>query len=483
MKTFPFQPSLFFHLFIGVLFVAFVSENSIKAQEHDGHEIEEAHTSSFIHKDTSIHSLQDFLQKSHLHGHIRNYWMATVNEGDLKGYWSNATGGAIELHTPELYGLELGMKGIFTYKTFSADLLEEDPIVGKSAKWEKELYDVSRPEEGKDLDRLEELFVRFNFSNSFVEYGKIDINTRPLFLRRDGRMKPFAYRGFWSEWEELKHQKITLGWIDGVSPRGMTEWFSIEEAIGLNNNGFEPNGDKAHYHESAEMKGIGVIGYENEVIEGWKWQLWNHYFHHLTNMLWLQSDYQKENWHLGLQYVHESAAEFQSELDYDHRYMQPDEKANVMSLLMARKLGKFRLSASYLHAFDTGRFLFPRELGREDFYVSQPRAWIDGFGDLDVWMFRLKSKDWLLKNLDLDVRLSKTMTSGMDDYQFNKYNVPSFYQLTTMADYKFHNHLEGLELVLLYIYRGSEKDLDLEPADVFYRTNFHHFNLIANINF
>ncbi len=466
-----------FHLFL-FLFIAF---RFMAAQEHEV-QIAEVNT-PFIHKDTAIHSLQDFLRKSHLHGHIRNYFMATVNERGLKDYWTNATGGAIKLTTPELYGFQLGMKGIFTYKTFSADLNEVDEVLGKSAKWEKELYDSNRPEEDRDLDRLEELFVRFNFSKSFVQYGKMDLNTRPLFLRRDGRMKPFVYRGLWSEWGELKDQKITLGWIDGVSPRGMTEWFSIDEAIGLNNNGFEPDGEKAHYHETAKTKGIGVFGYENEQIEGWKWQLWNYHFHHLTNMIWLQSDYKKGDWHLGLQYVHQNAANFQEELSYVNRYMQPDEKANVLNLLMAYQLGRWQLSAAYLHAFDSGRFLFPRELGREDFYVSQPRSWIDGLGNADVWMLRFKTKEWMNKHLGLDIRLSRTITNGHSDLEFNKYNIPSFYQLTANTSYQFTERLKGLELQFLYIYKTTEKSVDLEPARVFYGTNYHHFNLIANINF
>ncbi|MEZ4886845.1 MAG: OprD family outer membrane porin [Chitinophagales bacterium] len=455
----------------------------IAAQEHKTKAVLAENKTPFIHKDTTIRSLQDFWGKSRLQGHIRNYFMATVNEGDLKDYWTNALGEGIQLTTPEWYGLQVGMKSIFTYKTFSADLNEVDTIVGKSAKWEKELYDVNRPEVGKDIDRLEELFIRFNFSKSFVQYGKMDINTRPLFLRRDGRMMPFVYQGLWSEWGELKDQKVSLGWIDGVSPRGTTEWFSMDEVIGLNNNGTEPNGEKAHYHETAQTKGIAVIGYENDQIEGWKWQMWNYHFHHLTNIIWLQSDYKKGDWNLGLQYVHQNAAAFQEELDYADRYIQPDEKANVLNLLMGYKLGKWQLSAAYFHAFDSGRFLFPRELGREDFYVSQPRSWIDGFGDTDVWMLRFKTKELMNKHLNLDVRLSRTITAGLDTFEFNKYNVPSFYQLTANTTYQFTNELKGLELQFLYIYKITEKSVELKPATVFYGTNYHHFNLIANINF
>lgn len=480
-----------FYLFLFTTLLLFLN-NALFAQDYTSTsntfrslKNSETFKTPFFHKDTSLHSIKDFFKKSHLHGRVRNHFMATINEGELSDYWTNATGGLIKLETAEWNGLQLGLAGIFTFKTLSSDLNAIDPISGKGAKWEKELYDVNRPQEHKDLDRLEELYLRYNCGQSFMEYGKLDINTGPLFKNRDSRMKAFVYRGFWSEINELKHQKITLGWINGVSPRGMTEWYNLNEAIGINNNGYHLPDEKANYHETSEIKGIGVLGYQNNLKNGLTLKLWNFGFHNMFNMNWLQADYEQQHIFAGIQYVHQRAAKHQAELNFNERYIQPNETGNVISTKIGYKNKGFSTSLAYLHAFNTGRFLFPRELGREDFYVSQPRSWIDGFGDTDVWMLRFKyrpqAKKW--NNLTLDTRLSYTAVSDMDNTAFNKYKLPSFYQLTFLGKYKCDGLLDGLNLSLLYLTKYSPASENLVLAQKFYKSGIHHFSLIANIEF
>lgn len=440
----------------------------------------------FDQESPDIHSIKEFCNKGHVYGHFRNYFMATINRGELSDYWSNATGGALGYESAIWKGFQFGIKGIYTYQTFSADLTKIDSLTGKGASWEKELYDVTRPGEYRDLDRLEELFLRFYFNKkSFVEYGKIDLNEGPLLLRRDGRMKPFAYKGGWSEFLLKKQHLLKGGWIHGVSPRGMTEWFSIEEAIGLNNNGYQPEGDKAHYHEATPTRGIGIFNYTFTSNKNFKAQLWNYTFDRLMNITWFQTDFSYENFFGGLQYVHQRALPYQASLDYGSRYYQPDEQAHVISLQAGYNAGDLKLSAAYLHAFDTGRFLFPKELGRENFYVSQPRSWIDGFGDTDVYLLRMQwnpqQGHW--KHFIGDLRLSYTQTPGPDAPQFNKYLASSRYQATALARYHFEKVFDGLEIMFLYVAAFSPDVAEMSPSQQFYKSHFHHLNFVTNIHF
>lgn len=413
--------------------------------------------------------------------------MVTIHDGDISDYWTNATGGALKYETAEWFGLSLGVKGIFTYNTFGADLNELDDLTGQSAKWEKELYDVLRPYEKHDLDRLEELYAKFNIGSSYFSYGKLDINEGPLLKRRDGRMKPFVYRGFWSELNEFNGHKIKLGWINGVSPRGMTEWFDINEAIGLNGNGRQPDGTSASYHESSGINGIGVFGYENTIHKDLKINIWNYYFDRQSDITWFQADYKKNRLLAGIQYAHQRSLDAQSQLDYEERYMQVEEMANVLSALIGfqNKKKEIEFTAAYLKAFDSGRFLFPRELGREDFYVSHPRSWVDGFGDTDIYMLRLRYRKENRRNgkLDIDARIAMIDAPAIDDAQFNKYGLPSYYQLTLFPQYTFTGLFEGVNIGILYVWKMSEDDLKIGPQERFYRTNLHNLNLVTNINF
>lgn len=435
--------------------------------------------------DTSqkVTNILEAFRRGHFHGHIRNYFMATVNDGPLRDYWTNASGGALRFETERLYGFTAGVKGIFSFRTFSDDLNTVDTLTGKSGKWEKELYDYLRPEESTDLDRLEELFIAWRYKNSFIKYGKQDINTGPLLLRRDGRMKPFVYRGLWTEINHLENQHYYAGWIDKVSPRGLTEWFSINEAIGINNNGIEPDGSKAHYHESAESKGIAVLGMKNKLKKHHTIQFWNYWFHNMFNTTWIQADITHNDLYGGVQYVYQQALTRQESLLYEERYMQPDEQANVISANFGTKKNGFDVSASYLHAFDTGRFLYPREMGRENFYVSQPRSWIDGFGDLDVYMLRFKFNPDNDHSTWYDLRLTYTDTPGAENTEFNKYGMEDFYAVTFLLDHEFHGLLEGLDIAVLYVGRFDTKENPIALENKAYKYDMHHFNVIANIKF
>lgn len=434
-----------------------------------------------------VHSVKEFFTGGKLEGHMRNYFMATYNQGDLKDYWANGTGGALAYRTDIWKGLKFGVKGIFTFNTASSDLNEVDTLVGKSAKWEKELFDVNRPYVTHDLDRLEELYIKYHYKSSFATFGKIDINQGPLLLKRDGRMKPFVYKGFWSEFNEVKKTKINLGWIYSVSARGMTEWHNLSEAIGLNNNGYQPDGSKAHYHEHVHTDGLFVLGVEHELTPHLKIKAFDYYLHHLTNINWFQLDYDKEHIVAGLQYVHEFADPQQKHLNYVNRYYQPNEQANIV----AGQFGwqsldkKISITGAYLRGFDTGRFIFPKELTREGFYVSQPRSWIEGFGEVDVIalrsLFQFKKKG--LSNWSMDIRLQHIMTKGCDDYVNNKYGDPSSFQGIFLVNYSPKKYLTGVHFTFMYVGKYTPDSESLSYAQTFYKTNLHHLNLIMNIYF
>ena len=71
-------------------------------------------------------------------------------------------------------------------------------------------------------------------------------------------MKPFAFQGAWLH---LKDEKFhaDIAWIHRFSPRSMTEWFSMDEVIGLTDNGYLPNGEKADYKETTHSQGLAIV--------------------------------------------------------------------------------------------------------------------------------------------------------------------------------------------------------------------------------
>jgi hypothetical protein len=327
------------------------------------------------------------------------------------------------------------------------------------------------------------LYIQYKYKSVLARVGKLDINQGPLFLKRDGRMNPFLYQGLWIDVFQKFNTNFHFGWINGVSPRGSINWFTLENAIGLNNNGIVPDGQKANYYQQTPIKGIGVVGIDKKFGTHLNVKLWNYFYHRIMNTVWIESEYKLNNLKLGVQFAHQNPSKFQESLAYNNRYIQPDERANVVSTQVGYVINNMEFSASYLHSFSGGRFLFPRELGREDFYVSQPRAWIDGFGNSNVYMLRWKYKPSFFKHSSVDLRLSKIESPGLDHLEFNKYKLRSFYQSTLLIRKKMSGKLDGLSFELLYIARIQAENQTIEISEKPYKYNFDHFNFRTEVTF
>ncbi|THD67523.1 hypothetical protein E7Z59_07625 [Robertkochia marina] len=425
-----------------------------------------------------VEKLSDLFTHGEIEGHIRNYFMNTRNQGELKDYYTNALGGAIAFKTLPYKGLEAGVKGIFTYRTFSADLNEPDEITGGVSKWEHELYDATDFENFNDLDRLEELYLKYNFRQGYFTYGKMEIRDTPLLNESDGRMKPFAFKGVWLHLENRIH-RFEVSWIDRVSPRSTVEWYDFNEALGLAFNGYQPNGVPAHYYEKTESKGIALMEYYYRA-KGWRLRYNHYYLHRMFNIGMANVEYNLPGWRFGVQYALQVPDGFQEELPYEERYMQPDETGQVISILSEFRRSGWLFNAAYSRAFSTGRFLFPRELGRDHFYTSVQRSRLEGFGNSHVYTLQ-GGYNFNTRELFLLTQFTGVHGPEVGDLRYNKYNLDSYHLLNTKLIWNLSDFFEGLRLELFYVRRWNMHNDD--PQVVFNLSNFDQFNLIINYYF
>lgn len=423
--------------------------------------------------------LIDIFTQGHVHGHIRNYFMSTLNQAELKDYYADALGGAIRFETADFHGLHLGVAGIFTYKAFANDLNAPDPITGEFAKWEHELFDVLDFDNFNDLDRLEELYVTYNFQKGSITYGKLEIEETPLINRTDGRMKPYAFKGFWFNYNLNASNIIRVAWLDRISPRSTVEWFDFNEGIGLLDNGFQPDGSLASYHDHLSSDGLAMVSYDSRFghlnIRAYQW-----YLHHISHTSWMQLEFGRKAIELGVQYALQFPDSYQRELEYGQRYVQPEEMGQVLSTKFAWNPGYWSLQGAYSHAFSSGRFLFPRELGRDRFYTSMSRSRMEGFGDTDVITMAL---DYSLAEGSFQAGISYTEIWGpaTNELRYNKYRLDAYRQFNVHFEYRFHGFLEGTQMHALYVLKDNKQD---DSADIiFNRSNYQQFNLVMNFEF
>ena len=447
------------------------------------------HTASIqIHSETAsdqegsqrqITRAKEFFAFGTITGHLRNYFMTTLNRGGLTDYYSNAIGGAMRFDSPEFHGFHFGAAGIFTYKAFSSDLNAPDPTTGQISRWEHELYDILDTDNFNDLDRLEELYLQYRFAKGYATFGKLEIENTPLLNRTDERMKPFAFRGVWFHLQMKEDKALFFSWLDRISPRSTVEWFDFNEGIGLADNGFQPDGTEAEYHEHQQSKGVALLGFEGEQ-NNWRLKAYHWYIHHLNHTSWIELGHSQKNWDLGLQYALQFPGQYQERLDYAQRYVQPGEHGQVLSGKVRYLTGDWNLSAAFSQAFDSGRFLFPRELGRDQFFTSIPRSRLEGFGDTRILTL---GGEYALSHHQLTAGLEWTRLWGPETgtYTSNKYNLDAYWQLNARLHYHFKDFLEGLHIDFLYVYKENRNDTS--PETIFNQSNFHQFNLITHFEF
>jgi hypothetical protein len=429
-------------------------------------------------EEESFH-LQEIFNNAAVCGNVRNYFMNTINSGDLKDFYSNATGAAVGFTSRNYYGFQFGIKGRFVYKSFGSDLGRIDAVAGKDAKWEYELYNILDKGNFRDLNRLEELFIRYRFGKSYIEYGKFETEFTPLLNKSDGRMMPFVHRGGWAHLNFNSKHKVNLGWLNGVSPRATTQWFAVDEALGLFNNGFQPNGEKANYHNFYPSSGVGIINY-NLRKENLQLNFYDYYQDKIMNTIWAEVAYKLTDFSFGIQYVYQNPFSYSEDLAYINRYVQPGENGQVLSSQLGWEQAGLKLAFAYTHAFDSGRFLFPKELGRDRFFTSISRSRLEGMGNVDVFVFkteyRLPGDDF-----NIGVEMQQVRGAKVGDFEFNKYNVDESFQVNSNLSYQARGFLEGLSFDILWVYRKNQNQTDAKS--IFNRSNYNQLNFVTNFSF
>lgn len=134
----------------------------------------------------------------------------------------------------------------------------------------------------------------------------------------------------------------------------------------------------------------------------------------------------------------------------------------------------------YIH--NRGRFLFPREWGREQFYVSLPRERLEGNGGVNAYTL-LYSYLPYLKKWYVQSGLSKVDMPSVNDLRLNKYGVPSYYHLMLLADYKFEGYLEGLDIKMIVAHKLSQNPDEVEDVYRINRVDLWNFSCIVDYRF
>jgi len=469
--------------FIILLLLALFSSSSL-AQHQEVTETPRIWKSKEADSDST--SILSAFRKGTFSGHFRYYFMATNNHPGLTDYHANAVGGGIKFESGKFKNFQIGVSGFFVFNIGSSNLAVPDTKTGQMNRYEIGLFDIEDPLNKKDIDRLEELYIKYSFRKNQIIAGKQLINT-PFINLQDGRMRPTEAEGIWADIRSIKKIKLQGGFLYNISPRSTVKWYRVDESIGIYPSGVTVNGTKSTYAGNLHSKGILLAGITWQANSKLSISGWNQFTENIFNSALLQADYNhplknKSVLFASAQLIRQDAVGNGGNNDPAKAYILPNAKAMTMGARIGWKNEQWETSLNYNRITAHGRYLMPREWGRDPFFTFLPRERNEGFGDATAIMLKTGYK--IPK-----ARLSSSISMGyyhlpeVSNYRLNKYGLPSYHQLNIDTRYQFKGLLKGLETQLLFVYKGKSGNSYGNDKYVINKVDMSLWNILFNYQF
>ena len=431
-------------------------------------------------------SLLHAFKKGQMHGHFRYYFMATDNKAGLSDYYANAVGGGIKYETAPFKRFQFGVSGFFVFNIGSSDLARPDPKTNQLNRYELGLFDLEDPANTRDIDRLEELYLKYSWKQSHITFGKQLINT-PFINLQDGRMRPTEVGGFYGEINDIKNTKIEGGYLYEISPRSTVEWYKVGESIGSYPPGVNPDGSKSDYGGNLESKGIGMLGVTHKFGKNLSAKAYNVYVENIFNSVLLQADYSyplkdKSNLIAGLQYVRQNAVKDGGNENPSKTYFTKGSMSQAFGVKIGWENKRWITSLNYNRITADGRYLMPREWGRDPFFTFLPRDRNDGLGDVHAIVFKA---GYIFPKLRLKTQAGFGYFDlpEVTNFALNKYGVPSYTQLNIDVRHVFEGFLKGLEAQFLFVYKGKSGSSYGNDKYIINKVDMSLWNFVLNYHF
>ncbi len=470
-------------LYLSLMLLAF--GNKVHAQQYEIPKSRETDYQAKGIRAEDTTSLLSAFKKGQTKGNFRYFFMATDNKEGLTDYYANALGGAIRYETAKFHGFQLSLKASYTFNIGSSDLSIADSTTRQFNRYEAVLFDVEDPANKKDITRLDEFNLKYNYKNSNLVLGRTLINT-PFINLQDGRMGPTAVEGVWLEFNQLKNTKIETGWLNAISPRGTTKWYNPGQSMGIYPAGLNPDGTKSQYKNSIESKSAALMGISTS-IDNLKLQAWDLFAENTFNSALLQADLQfplknKNSLFASAQLIRQDAINDGGNKDISKTYFEKGGKAITFGTRAGWKNKQWEAALNYNRITNHGRYLMPREWGKDPFFTFLPRERNEGFGDVHAFMAKV-NYSIPMSGFKTSLAAGYYQLPDVKNYNLNKYGLPSYTQINSDTRYSFNGMFEGLEVSLLLagkINSGKTYNNDLYT---FNKVDMMQYNLVLNYHF
>ena len=438
---------------------------------------------SAIQQPDSLSGLGRFLRGGHLSGHGRLFWLSTDNRQDLSDYYALGIGAGMSYQTARLGGhVQLGGSAFFSANLFSSNLAARDPTTGQGNRYEVGLFNVQDPASRAVFSRLEEVYAVYHFGQkSRVTAGR-QLLLSPFINPADGRLSPTFVEGITAEWKELANTQLQVAYLTRIAPRSTIGWHGVGESIGLYPVGLDPTGKPSQYGGNTQSANVIQVGLTQR-LGPVTLQLWDTRVQHVFNLFYTRADLawpagNKQQWIAGLQMARQWTIGNGGNSDSAKAYSQPDNRSLVFSGRLGYQTPRWATYVNATRITAEGRFLFPREWGREPFYTFLMRERNEGFGDLTAASSNLIFTP--TPHLKVEAGLGYYWLPDVKNYALNKYEMPAYRQANLGLTYQFRGALSGVDTQVLWVGKTAIGNTYDNDRYVLNKVDMNQLNIIFN---
>jgi hypothetical protein len=409
--------------------------------------------------------------------HFRSFWMSTSYPNDFKNDF--ALGSSLKLGSEFKFKDRIEVKVDYRFfgNIWSSELAVQDSLSGQANRYEMGLFDLLNPT-SKVFGKVETLSVTYNLNRWGIKAGRMGIDSDWI-NTQDGRLSPTSIEGVNLTYHSDK-VKLEFWGISKISVRGTSQWLSIGESIGVFPTGRDYLGKPAQYFQNTESKWIGLIDLSKK---------WGDFeakasmtsVQNISNTLWVSGEKKfgkNINWLFGAQIGHQYGWGNGGNPDAILAYKNPEDRNYAVSVRMGYAGNLLKYNLNYTHVGGKGRWLSPREWGKDAWYTFIPRERNEGFSSLNAWTAYLEYRfhnTGLSPYLHFGIHLLPDISSS----EKNKYNFPSYRQVNVGMKYKPRS-LDKLTIHALLMNKEALVQRDLTPNQRYNKVGMIHTNLILN---
>ncbi|NMM48266.1 OprD family outer membrane porin [Marinigracilibium pacificum] len=424
---------------------------------------------------------RDSIKHSELSGQFRTFYMSTLNKDSLRDFHSIALGGFIKYKYKFNNHFEAAVAGYVSINTNIQDLSIPDPTTNRLSRYELGLYDLENPEDDF-IPVLGELYVRYHNKGHDIKIGRMKVKS-PFLNGQDGRMIPTFIQGIWYKTNSIKNTTLQLGLINEISPRSTNKFFSIGSSIGTYPTGRNEDGSPSGYKNNTHSDYLIVTNADYKISKAFKVELWNYFADNLFNSLYIRpSIYLNDNkTTISFEWLNQIRVGDGGNSNDSLRYF-TSSKANILGIKFNQKVNKSNFSVAYDYIFPSGRYLFPREWGREFLFSFQKRERTEGFANNHAIVVSYQRNfEWKQNTFNTTVNVGRHFRPTVTDPELNKYAMPDYTHVNLDLYYK-HKKLPKLEPELLLTWKPGSGTYPDNPNFIINKVDMFQINLVINYN-